>query len=122
MTHASPGAVPAPMRPIGMSEEWWNDATPEQRLLLARITKQRSRLRASASAQAQAHALRKAQGADHVVADAPLPERLLTFVRLHPYATAAAGALLLAIGPRKLFRWGSIALPWAIRLQQRNSS
>ena len=121
MTHASSEAAPEPVRPIGMSEALWDDATPDQRLLLARITKQRMRLRATASAQAQAHALRKVQSADHVVADAPLPERLLSFVRLHPFATAAAGALLLALGPRKLIRWGSVALPWAIKLQQRRA-
>ena len=121
MTHASSEAAPEPVRPIGMSEALWDDATPDQRLLLARITKQRMRLRATASAQAQAHALRKVQSADHVVADAPLPERLLSFFRLHPFATAAAGALLLALGPRKLIRWGSVALPWAIKLQQRRA-
>lgn len=121
MNHASPDVVAEPVRPIGMSETLWDEATLDQRVVLARITKQRNRIKAGAAAQEQAHALRIQQGADHVVADALLPERLMSFVRLHPYATAAAGAALLALGPRKLMRWGSVAMPWIIKLQQRRA-
>ncbi|ACY32985.1 hypothetical protein [Comamonas thiooxydans] len=109
-----------PVKPAGMDARLWDEATAEQKLVLSRIAKQRARIkaRAAAKAQAQALALRSMQPA-HVDADAPLPERLLSFVRLHPLATAAAGGLLMVLGPRKLIRWGSAALPWILKLQQR---
>lgn len=107
-----------PVKPAGMDALLWDDATAEQKLVLSRIAKQRARIKARAAAKAQALALRSTQPA-HVDADAPLPERLLSFVRLHPLATAAAGGLLMVLGPRKLIRWGSAALPWILKLQQR---
>ena len=107
-----------PVKPAGMDARLWDEATTEQKLVLSRIAKQRARVRARAAAKAQALALRGTQPA-HVDADAPLPERLLSFVRLHPLATAAAGGLLMVLGPRKLIRWGSAALPWILKLQQR---
>ncbi|MEB5965179.1 MULTISPECIES: hypothetical protein [Comamonas] len=105
-------------RPPGMDAQLWSEASAEQKLVLLRIAKQRARIKARAAAKAQALALRSTE-APHVDADAPLPERLLSFVRLHPLATAAAGGLLLVLGPRKLIRWGSAALPWILKLQQR---
>ncbi|MCO8249917.1 hypothetical protein [Comamonas thiooxydans] len=107
-----------PVKPAGMDARLWDEATAEQKLVLSRIAKQRARVKARAAAKAQAQALRSMQPA-HVDADAPLPERLLSFVRLHPLATAAAGGLLMVLGPRKLIRWGSAALPWILKLQQR---
>lgn len=109
-------------KPKGLDLDLWEDATPEQKQVLGKITRQRARLKARASAQAQTQALREVQSADHVLPDAPLPERLLSFVRLHPVATAAAGALLLVIGPRKLIRWGGVALPWIVKFQQRRNA
>nr|WP_279090569.1 hypothetical protein [Comamonas thiooxydans] len=105
-----------PVKPAGMDARLWDEATAEQKLVLSRIAKQRARIKARAAAKALA--LRSTQPA-HVDADAPLPERLLSFVRLHPLATAAAGGLLMVLGPRKLIRWGSAALPWILKLQQR---
>jgi hypothetical protein len=106
-----------PVKPAGMDALLWDEATAEQKLVLSRIAKQRARIKARAAAKAQALALRSTQ-TPHVDA-APLPERLLSFVRLHPLATAAAGGLLMVLGPRKLIRWGSAALPWILKLQQR---
>lgn len=110
-----------PLMPLGMDELLWSSATAEQKLVLARIAKQRARIKARTAAKAQALALRKTT-ASQVDADAPLPERLMAFVRLHPVATAAAGGLLMVLGPRKLIRWGSAALPWILKLQQRTRS
>lgn len=110
-----------PLMPLGMDELLWSSATAEQKLVLARIAKQRARIKARTAAKAQALALRKTV-ASQVDADAPLPERLMAFVRLHPVATAAAGGLLMVLGPSKLIRWGSAALPWILKLQQRTRS
>ncbi|AIJ46845.1 hypothetical protein SR914_21570 [Comamonas testosteroni] len=107
-----------PAKPAGMDALLWNEATAEQKLVLLRIAKQRARIKARAAAKAQTLALRRT-ATPHVDADAPLPERLLSFVRLHPLATAAAGGLLMVLGPGKLIRWGSAALPWILKLQQR---
>lgn len=121
MSSTSPefsSAESAPLMPQGMDEFLWNSATAEQKLVLARIAKQRARLKARTAAKVQALALRKT-AVPQVDADAPLPERLMAFVRIHPVATAAAGGLLMVLGPRKLIRWGSAALPWILKLQQR---
>lgn len=121
MNSVSPDSQSAelePVKPAGMDALLWNEATAEQKLVLLRIAKQRARIKARAAAKAQALALGRAQ-TSHVDADAPLPERLLSFARLHPLATAAAGGLLMVLGPGKLIRWGSAALPWILKLQQR---
>lgn len=108
-------------KPHGLDTALWDAASPEQKLVLSRISRQRARIKARASAKAQALALRQTQP-EQVNAEASLQERLLTFVRLHPVATAAAGALLMVVGPRKLIRWGSVAWPWVMKLQQRSRS
>ena len=118
---SSPELKPAesPVKPVELDAALWDEASPEQKLLLSRISRQRARIKARASAKAQALALRQTQPAQ-VDGEASLPERLVSFVRLHPIATAAAGALLMVVGPRKLIRWGSVALPWVMKLQQRS--
>lgn len=109
-------------KPAGFDADLWEDATPEQQLVLKRIAKQRSRMQARSAARAQAQTLQtQVRDVEHVQPDAPLVDRVITFVRLHPIATAVAGAALMAVGPRKLMRWGSIALPWVMKLQQRRS-
>lgn len=105
--------------PVGVNLALWEQATADQQKVLRRIAVQRERLRARASARAQALALRESHSADQLRADAPLTERLMTFARLHPVAVAVAGAVALAVGPRKLFRLGGVILPWVIRLQQK---
>lgn len=87
----------------------WLGASAEQRELLEKIAQQRDRLGARKAAQLQARALQASL--DSVPVDAPLPEKLLAFARLHPVATAAVAGLALFIGPRKLIRTGAFLLP-----------
>ncbi|WP_284335487.1 hypothetical protein [Comamonas sp. NoAH] len=87
----------------------WLGASDEERAVLKRIAQQRDRLTAAKQAQLQAKALRAQPAA--VSADAPFAERLATFVKLHPVASAAVAGLALMIGPRKLMRYGGLALP-----------
>jgi multidrug efflux pump subunit AcrA (membrane-fusion protein) len=110
-------ASPAPNKPSGANAALWLQATPEQQQVLQRIAQQRQRLKARAAAVQQARALRLS--ASQVRADAPLAERVMTFARLHPVAVAVAAAAALVIGPRRLMRFGSAAMPWIIRWQQR---
>lgn len=107
--------------PAGVDLALWKRATPAQQKVMRRIAVQRERLRARAAAHAQARALMSAQEMQ-VRPDAPLMERIVTFTRLHPVAVAAAGAAAAIVGPRKLFRLGSILLPWIIKLQQKGRS
>jgi len=53
-----------------------------------------------------------------VPVDAPLAERLMVFARLHPVATAGVAGLALLLGPRKLWRYGALALPWINKLRR----
>ena len=107
---------------MGFDAQLWEGATQEQQLVLKRIAKQRARLQARSAARAQALTLQQqAKGAEQVSPDAPLAERAIAFVRLHPIATAVAGVALMALGPRKLMRWGTIAWPWVMKLQQQRS-
>ena len=98
----------------------WNKATEPQRKVLENIEKQRTRIKARALAREQAQTVRKQEVANltGVRADAPLVERLMTFVRLHPVAVAVAGAATLALGPRRLIRVGGILLPLILRMRQ----
>jgi hypothetical protein len=125
MTDAVPtpplSAAEAAKKPAALDTGLWEQATPAQQQVLKRIAKQRARLHARAAARAQSRTLRETPGAQRVSADAPLAERATAFVRLHPVATAVAGAALMAIGPRKLLRWAGIAWPWIVKLQQRRA-
>ena len=56
--------------------------------------------------------------ADTVPADAPLMERLVVFAKLHPIATAAVAGLAVMVGPRKLMRYGGLALPLISKLKR----
>lgn len=105
-----------PFTPTGLNAPLWQQATPEQQRLLQRIAMQRERLKARSAAAAQARALRR--NAAQVRADAPLVERITTFARLHPVALGVAAAAAVAVGPRKLMRLGSVAMPWVLRLLQ----
>ena len=81
-----------------------------------RIAMQRDRWVAAKHAQQQAKALRTQ--ADTVPADAPLMERLVVFAKLHPIATAAVAVLAVMVGPRKLMRYGGLALPLISKLKR----
>ena len=94
----------------------WLTASDDERVVLKRIAMQRDRLAASKQAQQQAKALRSVP--QTVPADAPLAERLMVFAKLHPVATAAVAGLALVIGPRKLLRYGGIALPLITKLKR----
>lgn len=94
----------------------WLSASEEERAVLQRIAQQRDHMAAAQQARAQAKSLR-AQPVS-VPADAPLTERLLVFAKLHPVATAAVAGLALMIGPRKLLRYGGMALPWLAKLKR----
>lgn len=94
----------------------WLAASEDERAVLKRIAMQRDRLAAAKQAKAQAQSLRSQP--EVVPADAPLTERLLVFAKLHPVATAAVAGLALMIGPRKLLRYGGMALPLLGKLKR----
>lgn len=94
----------------------WLAASQEERAVLKRIAMQRDRLLAAQQAKAQAQSLRSQP--ESVPADAPLVERLVVFARLHPVATAAVAGVALMIGPRKLLRYGGMALPLLAKLKR----
>ena len=94
----------------------WLTASEQERVVLKRIAMQRDRLMAAQKAQLQTKALRVP--AEVVPADAPLAERLAVFVKLHPVATAVAAGIALMIGPRKLIRYGGLALPLISRFKR----
>ena len=87
----------------------WQQASEAQREVLMRIATQRDRLAAARRANLQAQGVQKTLMA--VPADAPLPERLAAFAKLHPVATAAVAGIAIMIGPRKLIRYGGLAWP-----------
>lgn len=96
----------------------WLTASEQERAVLKRIAMQRDRLAAARQAKAQAQAQSLHGQPDAVPADAPLVERVVVFAKLHPVATAALAGLALMIGPRKLLRYGSIALPLLAKIKR----
>lgn len=94
----------------------WLTANEEERAVLKRIAMQRDRMAAAKQAKAQAQSLRAQP--ETVPADAPLMERLVVFAKLHPVATAAVAGVALMIGPRKLLRYGGMALPLLAKLKR----
>lgn len=111
-------ALNAPLTALAALEKdaRWLAASEEERAVLKRIAMQRDRLAAAKQAKAQAQSLRALP--ETVPADAPLSERLVVFARLHPVATAAVAGLALMIGPRKLLRFGGMALPLLAKLKR----
>jgi hypothetical protein len=106
---AEPVTLPVTAWAALQQEARWLTASDAEREVLQRIAMQRDRLHASRQARAQAKALSAQVQA--VSADAPLAERLMVFAKLHPLATAAVASVALMIGPRKLLRYGAVALP-----------
>lgn len=94
----------------------WATAGDAERAVLKRIAMQRDRLAAAKQAQLQAKALRAVP--ETVPTDAPFAERLMVFAKLHPVATAAVAGLALMVGPRKLLRYGGMALPLLTKLKR----
>ena len=87
----------------------WQQASEAQREVLMRIATQRDRMAAARRVNLQTQGMQKPLMA--VPADAPLPERLAAFAKLHPVATAAVAGIAIMIGPRKLIRYGGLAWP-----------
>ncbi len=91
-------------------------ATPEQQQVLDRILVQRERLRARREAYRQTRAI--VQARTGVDPQAPLPERLLSFARLHPGAVAALAGVAAVAGPRRLIRLAGLLIPLVSRLRR----
>lgn len=81
-----------------------------QQRVLDRIATQRERLRAQCSAR------------DRVQADVsplgPLLAQGLALAAQHPLAVVALVGLALAAGPKRLLRWGGVALPLLLKLRR----
>lgn len=93
----------------------WRWATPEQRVVLQRIAAQRDQwLLDRLTREREAALLASAQEVD---ANAPLPQRLAAFARLHPTTMAAAVAgVAFAFGPKRLLRVLRTSLPTLLPL------
>ena len=94
-----------------------DDASPEARVALLRIQKQRERLHGRAMAQAQIQSWRHSDP-DYAMSHGSLVERLIGFGRQHPVVCAGLLGVGLLIGPRKLMRVATIALPWVLKLRR----
>ena len=93
------------------------EASPQEREVLERIRSQRERLHGRRLAQEQALAL-KAQDPNYALAHGSLVERLIGFGRQHPVVCAGALGLGLLLGPRKLIRFATVALPLVMKLRR----
>ena len=82
----------------------------DQRAVLERIAAQRERIAARRNARAQALALRSSHS-PVMPNTGPLAERAVAFARLHPMAVAIAAGAALMLGPRRVIRWATLALP-----------
>lgn len=94
----------------------WQQASTEEKAVLQRIAQQRDRLTARKAAYQQVATLRAQASA--VSPDAPLVERVMTFARLHPVASAGLVGLALFLGPRKIMRVGMTVLPLLAKLRR----
>ena len=115
---AAPAAAASALSALAQLEQdaLWLTAGEAERAVLKRIAMQRDRLASAKQAQQQAQALR-AQTTT-VPADAPFAERLAVFAKLHPFATAAVAGVALMVGPRKLLRYGALAMPLLKKLKR----
>lgn len=93
------------------------EASPQEREVLERIRSQRERLHGRRLAQEQALAL-KAQDPNYALAQGSLVERLIGFGRQHPVVCVGALGLGLLLGPRKLMRIATVALPLVMKLRR----
>lgn len=93
----------------------WRWATPKQRVVLQRIAAQRDQWLLNRLTREREAALQAS--AQAVDANAPLPQRLAAFARLHPTTMAAAVAgMTLAVGPKRLLRVLRSSLPTLLPL------
>lgn len=90
--------------------------TPEQQQILSRIRAQRERVQARRVAYLQAANAEEA-AAGHAAEDS-LVLRCLAFAKQHPAAVVALAGAAMALGPSRLMRWATVALPWILRLRR----
>ena len=91
-------------------------ATPEQQKILHRIAAQRERIQARRQAYAQADSPAEAGAAE--MGDDSLVLRCVAFAKQHPAAVVALAGAAMALGPSRLVRWASVALPWILRFRR----
>lgn len=107
MTAPHPSPAPALPQP-----------TPEQQRVLQRIQAQRALVQQRRAARRLQQAQAVATGA-RVNPDAPLPQRLLEFARLHPLLLSVLAAVSVVAGPKRVLRWGAWVMPWAAKLARK---
>ena len=93
-------------------------ADPETLEVLSRIQNQRERLNGRRLAQQQALALQRQNAAGNDLAYGSLVERVIGFGRQHPVVCVAALGLGLLLGPRKLIRVATMAMPIVMKLRR----
>ena len=94
---------------------------PQAREVLLRIQNQRERLDGRRLAREQALALRRDAGGapqHNPMAYGTLVERLINFGREHPVVCAGLVGAGLLLGPRKLIRMATIAMPIVMKLRR----
>ena len=91
-------------------------ATPAQQKILHRIAAQRERIQARQQAYAQANSAAEAGAAG--IGDDSLVLRCVAFGKQHPAAVVALACAAMALGPSRLVRWASVALPWIMRFRR----
>ncbi len=114
---ATAAAAPPPVSALARLRQspQWRWATPEQRVVLQRIAAQRDQWLLNRLTREREAALQAS--AQAVDANAPLPQRLAAFARLHPTTMAAAVAgMTLAVGPKRLLRVLRSSLPTLLPL------
>lgn len=97
-------------------EEPQGPATPAQQKILHRIAAQRERIQARRKAYAQANSAAEAGAAG--IGDDSLVLRCVAFAKQHPAAVVAFAGAAMALGPSRLVRWASVALPWILRFRR----
>ena len=91
-------------------------ATPAQQKILHRIAAQRERIQARREAYAQANGAAEAGAAG--MGEDSLVLRCVALAKQHPAAVVALAGAAMALGPSRLVRWASVALPWILRFRR----
>lgn len=102
--------------------------TPEQQIIIDRITAQRLRWYAQHMSRkhraASSHAAATTSAASSTVSQMALDglTQVLALVRSHPAAVAAAVGVMFVLGPRRLLRWSDVVLPVLLRYWNSSSN
>ena len=91
-------------------------ATPAQQKILHRIAAQRGTDSGPPTGLAQANSAAEAGAAG--IGDDSLVLRCVAFAKQHPAAVVALAGAAMALGPSRLVRWASVALPWILRFRR----